>query len=278
MRNKISNGVKLAVSHIAWPTELDEQVWPLLSQTGVSALELAPTKIWPDIFQAKREEAEEYIKKISRYGLKVAGFHALLYGMGHLSIFGSPEIQKQTQEYLLQLAKICHWLGGKILVFGSPQCRKRGEMSPEESLISASTFFRKLIDQCEDYDVCFVIEPLGESEADFITSAKSALDLIKKVNHPKFQGHLDAKALAEAGEIKQEVFEEFKPYLKHFHVNDPGLAVLDENDKIGHQKIAEFLKQIDYRGYASLEQRPDKEKPIESCLHSLEVMKKYYAN
>lgn len=270
--------MKLAVSHIAWPTELDEQIWPLLAQIGISALELAPTKIWPDIFRAKPKDAKEYIEKIGQYSLRVVGFHALLYDMNKLSIFGSPEIQKQTQDYLLQLAKICHWLGGKTLVFGSPQCRRKGDLSEEESQNKAAQFFKNLLNKCGSYDIIFVIEPLGESETDFITSAKSALDLIKKVNHPKFQGHLDTKALAEAGEIRQEVFEEFKPYLKHFHVNGPGLVTLDESDKIEHKKIANMLKNIGYKNYVSLEQKPTKNSPIESCLHSIKVMKKYYEN
>lgn len=268
--------MKFAISNIAWPNEKTEQMLPLLKQAGISGLEVAPTKIWPDIFKTTAEEAKAFVSSINRYGLQFVGFHALLYGQKDLSIFGTPEVKEKTLAYLRQLAKICFWCGGGVLVFGSPQGRRKGTLSNEEAEEQAIDFFRKLLLPCDDWDAVFVIEPLGKSEADFVTSAEEALSLIQKINHHKFQGHLDAKALAEAEEINEEIFKEYSPVLRHFHVNDPGLRALDKEDKIGHRQIGRMLKSIGYQGYISLEQRTTVENPINRCLESINIMRSYY--
>ncbi|MFC1644053.1 sugar phosphate isomerase/epimerase family protein [Candidatus Omnitrophota bacterium] len=268
--------MRLCVSNIAWPSGKRAEILPLLKKAGVSALEIAPTKIWPDIFKVKPEDTMGFREGLDRIGLGVAGFHALLFGQGHMSIFGPPDIREQTLGYLHKLAQICSWVKGNSLVFGSPQCRRRGAMSEEESEDMAAVFFRELCLRCEGLGVTFVIEPLGENETDFITSAVSGLKLIKMVDHPGFMGHLDAKTLAESGEIKESVFQEYKPVLRHFHVNDPGLSVLDESDRIGHAELGRLLRKIEYNGYVSLEQRAAPHDPVEACLRSVKIMEKYY--
>jgi len=268
--------MKFAVSNIAWPTEKRKEILPLLKQAGVSAVELAPTKIWPDIFKVTQKDTDIFLREIEKYELKVAGFHALLYGKDDLSIFGNSLVKKFTMDYLVKLAEICSLLGGKNLVFGSPGCRRRGNLTEEKAQNYVADFFHELSNRCKELNVVFVIEPLGSSEADFINSVVSALQLIHKVGHPGFQGHLDAKSLAEAGEINEATFMDYKPVLKHFHVNDSDLEPLDANDRIGHKRMGRLLKDIGYKGYISLEQRATPVEPIEVCMNSIRLMKGYY--
>ena len=39
--------MRVAVSNIAWPAELDAEAYALLAGMGVEGIEIAPTRVWP---------------------------------------------------------------------------------------------------------------------------------------------------------------------------------------------------------------------------------------
>ena len=77
--------------------------------------------------------------------------------------------------------------------------------------------------------------------------------MTEKINHPNFRLHLDVKAMTGSeSRPLPEVIKASAKYLHHFHANDsnllgPGMGEID------HRPIMRALKDIDYKGYVSVE-------------------------
>ncbi|MGC8805787.1 MAG: sugar phosphate isomerase/epimerase family protein, partial [Candidatus Ratteibacteria bacterium] len=231
------NEMKYAISNIAWQKEITEQVFALLQKYRISGIEVAPSKVWNNTDRVSYLQVTEFRKEVEKWGFQIVGFHSLLYDQPDLGLFRGKDVEKKTKDFLRHLIGLCADCGGKTLIFGSPKARKRGDLPLKEAMEIAVDFFREISDDAEKHNVFLCIEPLGPDETDFICSAGSALKLIKMVNHPNFQGHLDAKSLYASGEISYQTFKDFAPFLKHFHVNEPQLKPLCLSGEINHLLI-----------------------------------------
>lgn len=246
--------MKLAVSNIAWePVELSEHL-RLLRDLGCDGVELAPSAIWSEPVDASVEERRRLKDLIHRHGLEVVGFHALTYSRPDLQLFAGRAGLENTMVYLKQLARLCGDVGGRILVFGSPKSRKRGNQDLGAAIALAAEGFADVAREAERHEVTICIEPLPPAETDFIRCSEEGMELVSLVGHLNFGLHLDAKAMVEANENFEQVFERYGKEIKHFHVGDSGLAPPGSTG-IDHLRIGRALKRSEYDGYVSIEMR-----------------------
>ncbi|PKG32892.1 sugar phosphate isomerase/epimerase [Methanoregula sp.] len=269
--------MKLAVSNIGWPQERTVEILRHLRKMGVTGLELAPTKFWPDPFSAEKGDIENVRSSIETYDLEVVGLHSLFYPFTDIGLFRSSEVTKRTLHYLEKLIGICGELGGKTMVFGSPVNRHRGSLSPESAFTRATAFFSRLAPVAYDRGVCICIEPLGPSETDFIASSSEARRLVEDVNHPGFGLQLDVKSLFDSRENVEDSIAMSLPGLMHVHVNDPGLTVVGSSGTVNHALVARCLERYGYGKYISIEQKTlPYGDPLENLTASIDFVKKVY--
>ena len=177
--------------------------------------------------------------------------------------------------FLEHLSTVCRDLGGKTLIYGGG--RKRGEVSLDLAYAQAHAFFSELCKRIEDHGTCFCFEPLGPNDTDFINSALESLAIVKDISHPALRVQLDAKALYENNEAVPEVFKATSDELVHFHANEPGLNSLGHSGAIDHQFLGQMLRDINYDGYVSIEQRMlNGENPLAGVKVSIAVLKENY--
>ena len=271
--------MKYSISNIAWPQESMEEDLNILVKSEISGIEVAPSKVWSNTEKISFSQIEKYRRLLKQYGFEAVGLHSLLYDHPDLGLFRGKEIQTLTGKFLKSLVRVCADLGGKTLIFGSPKSRNRGKLPLAEAMPIAVDFFRDIAERAKEEKVFFCIEALGLEETDFITSARSALELIKSVDNPGFQGHLDAKALHSSDEVSLEVFKGFSPFLKHFHANEPGLKQLGSTGLINHELLGKYLREINYEGYVSIEQKMGDPCELSRTIkESIEVTKLCYKN
>jgi len=271
------NKMKYAISNIAWPQEKTDVVLGMLYETGISGIEIAPSRVWKDTEKLSFFEINKFRQLVEKHQLRIIGLHSLLYDHPELGLFKGKNIEDKTIEFLEHLMNICCDLGGKFLIFGSPKARERGNLPIEEAMKIASEFFKKIAEKAQHHNVFFCIEHLGPDETDFIDSARVSLELIRRVNHPYFRGHLDAKSLHSSGEICFETFRDFADIIQHFHINEPGLNPIAVSSVVNHQLLAQYLKEIKYDNYVSIEQKTiETSDPIGIVKKSIEVMKTWY--
>jgi sugar phosphate isomerase/epimerase len=151
------------------------------------------------------------------------------------------------------LARLCRDLGGKLLVFGSPQQRNLAPgMSRQQGMDYAAEVFRTAVGRIEELGVTLAVEPLGPAEGNFLLTAADAVELIDRVGSPHCRLHLDCKAMSSEATPVPELIRKYAPYLVHFHANDPnrqgpGFGELDFGP------IFAALAAVNYRGWVSVE-------------------------
>ena len=246
--------MNIAISNIALPSNHINELYEL-REIGFQGLEVAPSKVWDNVRDVKPKQVNAYRKEVENAGLKVIGMHSLFYDQPNLGLFRGSRVRKDTINFLKHLSKICSDLGGKFLVFGSPQARKRNKLSIKSADSETISFFSELSDYIEKDNTCVVIEALGTTETDYIHSVLHALKIINTVNRNELQMHLDAKAVFDASEAKIEIFNKVRSKLQHVHINHPGLEMLRNNGKVDHKIFSSLLRDIGYNKFLSLEQK-----------------------
>lgn len=267
---------KYSVSNIALPAFDHTAELSRLTDLGFDGIEVAPSRVWRDTWKGLTSaQVTSYAKAIKGAGLATVGLHSLFFDHPELGLFRDPETRSQTLDFLEHLSKLCRDLGGRTLVYGGG--RHRRDMPEAVAYTEAIDFAGELCCRVEAHGTCFCFEPLGPTETDFIHSAFDALKIVKAVNHPALQIQLDAKALVANSEASLETFLGVKEQLVHYHANEPGFAILGSTQEVDHERLGGFLRDANYAGYVSIEQRMfSEEDPLADVATSANVLRNFY--
>ncbi|MDG4764351.1 sugar phosphate isomerase/epimerase [Solwaraspora sp. WMMD406] len=246
--------MKVAVSNIAWEPVDDEKVADLLRHAGVAGIEVAPTKIWPDLAAATLDQARAYGQSWARAGLPVVAAQSLLYGRPDLTLFG-PD-REEFVAYLCRVIDLCAAMGATALVFGSPRNRQRHGLPVETADDIAADVFGRLAHRADaaGTSLCLEANPAAYG-ADYLTRAEEAATLVATVDSPGLRLHLDTACMALAGDDAGASVHRFAPLLRHAHLSEPDLGPVGTPDH-RHAEFVAALRTVGYQGYVSVEMRP----------------------
>ena len=236
------------------------QDWPLekacecAAACGYTGLEVAPftlAKLATDVTAAERAKIRTTIEAA---GLTPIGLHWLLAKTeGFHATTRDAEMRKRTAAYLCDLARLSADLGGKVLVFGSPQQRSlQGGVALAEAHDHFVEVLTAALPVLEETGCVVAIEPLSTKETDVITTAAEACTLIDRIGSPHVRLHLDVKAMSSEAEPIAEVIRSNAQHLEHFHANDANLQGPGFGD-VDFAPIFQALRDIAYDGWVSVE-------------------------
>jgi sugar phosphate isomerase/epimerase len=245
---------------VDWPLD---RAFAFAAECGYTGVEIAPFTIANCVTDIPAKRRTEVRRLAEQNHLDVVGLHWLLAKTNGLHLT-SPDaaVRRKTSEYVGQLARFCAELGGKIMVFGSPQQRNLAPgMSQAEGMKHATEVLQAAMPACEKADVTIALEPLTPAETNFLTTAADGAALMDMVGSPQCRLHLDCKAMASEGSNEKggaafywipELIHKYRKVFVHFHVNDPnrqgpGFGKLD------FVPILKALRDVDYRGWVSVE-------------------------
>ncbi len=252
--------MRVAFSSIAWDPADDEAVARVLKEAGVEAVELAPTKLWPDLTAVPASEASTVRSAWEARGLPVVALQSLLYGRPDLRLFADSSQRADLGVHLERVFELAARLGASVLVFGSPRNRRRGQLSGEEATAIAAEFFATMAQRAHARGLALCLEPNPQRYGcDFVTSARAGLELVTAVGHPGFRLHLDAACMTLAGDQVGEAIRSAAAagVLCHFHVSEPDLQpVGGPRSDVDHEACAMELRASGYQGFVSVEMRP----------------------
>jgi len=234
--------------------------WPLAracdlaAETGYAGIELAPFTLAALATDLSAGQRGELRRTIARAGLDCVGLHWLLAKTEGFHV-AHPEaaVRDRTVEYLAELARLCHDLGGRVLVFGSPRQRSLlPGVTAEEAIGHIREVFTRLVPVLEVTDTVVALEPLAPAETDVLTTAAETCRLLEAIGSPHVRLHLDVKAMASEPAPIPEIIRASAPWLEHFHANDtnlqgPGFGGVD------FLPIFRALDEVSYAGWVSVE-------------------------
>jgi len=267
--------VKLAFSNIAWPTATEEEILNILHRAGVSGVEVAPTRLWPDWNDASSEAAAAYAQTLAARGFSIPALQAILFAKPQLKLFGSDTEREQLSEHLQSVADLAVAFGARSLVFGAPKNRQLCDLSPDKGFEIAREFFRAVAPHYERRGVCLCLEANPRQyDCTFVTDSAAAAQLVRAVNSPGFGLHLDTACLFLASENIQAAIQDNLDILRHFHVSEPFLDAFAA-PQIDHAEVAAILRGAGYRGWISLEMR-EPAQPIAGVRQAAEFLARTY--
>ena len=247
--------MKLAVSNIAWPAAMNEDALAIVKRAGVSGIEIAPTRLWPEWQGASRSAAETAGNDCLSYGLPVVAMRAILFGKPEHKLLGSDADRDNLGKHLELCADLASGMGARSLVLGAPKNRDLNGRSPADAFTIAREFFTELAPYYSRQGVWLCLEANPpQYGCQFITNSSDAGKLVRSVRSPGFGLHLDTACMHLAGEdLTEAVLKNFE-VLRHFHVSEPFLDAFD-HPVINHALVAQTLRGLHYDGWVSLEMR-----------------------
>ena len=270
--------MNIAVSNIAWTSEEEPEVAKALQELGIHHVEIAPTRVWEDPTNVTDQQIQEYKDFWAKHDIEIVAFQSMLFPRPDLTVFGSPELRKQTQDHLAKFIELAGRVGAEVLVFGSPKNRIVPEgMAADEAWNIAKEFFTSLGNTAINAQTNFCIEPNAkEYNCNFVTTAAEGLKLVEEVDNLGFELHLDAAIMSMEGDDPQSSIENAREHLRHFHISAPMLMPIEE-EKVNHQAYADALRSINYQHFTSIEMRPgDAGTNVERVQDAVKIAQKYY--
>lgn len=253
--------MKLAVSSFAWPPECTPAVRSGLTHLPeVKGVELVLPMTFPDPARTTRSEAVEVRDAWNEAGLSVVSVQSLVFGNPDLRLFGDEDVSMRLLDHLEHMGRLADWLGARVMVFGSPANRLRGDLTMDEALYKAAGFFKELGQRISPLEVTVCIEPNPSIYAgcDFINTMAQAVQLVEMVDHPSVRVQCDTGAIIHeqrsGATPSVGALENALQRSAHLHISNPGLLPLQDSD--GEQaRCAEQVLPHLHLSWASIEMR-----------------------
>ena len=226
----------------------------LARDVGYTGWEVAPFMLTDDIRSYSSDDRAAYRRQVEQAGFEIIGLHWLLAkttGL-HLTTMDSAA-RLRTRDYLIELARLCDDLGGRIMVLGSPQQRNvPDDQSMDSAMENAAEVLRAVVPELEKRSVQIAIEPLGREEGNFLNHAADARRLQAMVDSEQVKLHLDVKAMSDEPTPIETIIRDNADAMIHFHANDanrrgPGMGDID------FVPIMRALNDIGWRDWVSVE-------------------------
>lgn len=245
--------MRLAISNIAWDVSEDAAIASLLNKHGITAIDIAPGKYFPNPINTSNEDIAKVKIWWNEHGIEITGMQALLFGTKGLNIFGTTAIQEAMLTHLNAVCRIGAGLGATRLVFGSPKNRDRTGFDDQQTMNIAIPFFKRLGEIAATHNVIICLEPNPPCYgANFMTTSIETAKVVASVAHPAIKMQLDTGALTINNENAVAILAEYAPLIGHIHLSEPNLVPLGD---VGtdHKTIFKALQQYLPEYVASIE-------------------------
>lgn len=192
---------------------------------GYVGLEIAPFTLSDEPCAISASDRRSYRSMAEDAGVSITGLHWLMNVPGGISLTSNdPAVQAKTRDHMLGLVELCHDLGGKVLVHGSPGQRPIADAGNlEKARDVALDHLTHAGNAAAAAGLTYCLEPLAPVLTDFINTVGQARALVERAGLPGLRTMLDTSA-AWGGESQppEQVLQEHLPSgaIAHIHFNE----------------------------------------------------------
>ena len=264
----------LAVSNIAW-TGNNEQVFKLLSDLGVSGVEVAPGKVAGGWEGLDLNAMQAYRTLCADFGLVIPSFQAFLFGKPELQLLGNEKSFVALKNHMKFIAELAQTAGAKVLVYGAPKNRLLLEHSYDDGMALAEERLAALAEVCWEFGVSIGLEAVPAIYGgEIIKSYKESAAIVKAVNHSGLVFHLDTGCTSLNDEFIAEAINETSDFIRHFHISQPNLSDFSEPAAY-HTGASKSLNINNYDGWRCVEML-EADCPIQSITEAVDYVNRCY--
>ena len=259
--------MKTSISNIAWEAKDDDYVISRLASYGFTGLEIAPTRVIPDLPYRHLDKAKEFSEYVKKNGLSICSMQSIWYRRTE-SIFGTAEEVAALTEYTKEAILFAEAVECPNLVFGCPKNRIIPEGRTRDE---AAGFFRIVGDFAAEHGAALALEAVPVSYGtNFLNLTDDLFDFVSMVDSDGLKMNLDFGTMLVNGEDPSSVGR-YVPLVNHVHISEDGLAGSEPRDE--QKAFIEALKAAGYGRFVSIEMRnqedPDKVLSIVDYLRGL---------
>ncbi len=246
-----------------------------IKSAGYDGVELAPFTLASAPDHIDSTSVDKVRAAAEDAGLPIIGLHWLLaHTQGYHLTSPEADVRRRTTDLLKRHVQTCAALGGKVLVFGSPQQRSLlPGVSRQQAWDYAVEALKEVGQESQQCGVTFCIEPLSPQETDFINTADEAWALVQDIGSPGVTLMLDVKAMSSESQPMLEIIRRYASRAGHFHANDPNLRGPGFGD-LDFTFVFQELVAHKYSGYVSVEVFDFSPDPLTIARKSVDYMKK----
>ena len=268
-------GLKYAMCNETFADWPQERIFKFLDKCGYGGVEIAPFTINKDVTKVSAKQRAVLRKQAEDAGIEVVGLHWLLAKTEGLHLTSpDKQVRRKTAKYIAALADFCGDLGGTAMVFGSPKQRNILEgVSRSDAMKYATEVLQEAMPVLAKRNVVLALEPLAPKETNFMATAAEGVELAKAVNSPNCKLLLDCKAMVHEKEPIPKLIRKYGKWMVHFHANDPNLQGPGMG-KLDFVPIFRALKDIDFKGWVSVESFDPKPGPERTARESIRYMRR----
>lgn len=244
----------------------------MLRKAGISALEIAPTRLWPGWHGASPAAAREAAAVLGDAGFRVSSLQAILFGKPGCKLFGDDRGRRELLDHLSLCADLAPELGANCLVFGAPGSRDLLGRSDADAFTIAHDFFRVAGELYARRGLCLCLEPNPpQYNCQFVNRSTEAARLVEATGSEGFRLHLDTGCLFLAGEDPGEAVGKHASILRHVHFSEPFLEKLERRGP-ALESMVSGLTRAGYGGWVTLEMKAGAD-PIRDLTTAVDVLK-----
>jgi sugar phosphate isomerase/epimerase len=241
--------MKLSISNIAWSAEHDLEMYDFLKENSYSGLEIAPTRILPELPYQRLSEAKQFQLFLETdYNLKISSIQSICFGKNE-PVFGSAQERKIIFDYVKEAIDFASAISCNNVVFGSPKNR----IIHENQWDIALDFFGQLGDYAASKNTVLAIEPNPTIYGtNFINTTPEAFDFVKQVNSKGLMVNLDFGTCLNNSESLSDIKDNLH-LVNHIHISEPYLEEVQERE--AHDELSKMLQKMNYDNFVSIEMK-----------------------
>jgi sugar phosphate isomerase/epimerase len=250
-----------AVSNIAWPFEQRRAAYRLLTERGITGLEIAPGLLFADAadaFTPPPALVSERLAEIEDAGLTLVSMQSLLFATRNAALFGSVEQRTNFVAGVQKAIDLAAVLAIPHLVLGSPRERAIPEgMSESEAAHIADEAMVDLAAYATSRACRIGLEPNPAIyDTNFATTTPAAINIVRRVNQSGMMLTLDIGGMLANEELcaMHDILNEHMDLVGHVHVSEPFLAPAPA-DEATAAFVLQSLGALGYSKWISVEMR-----------------------
>ncbi|TWF57157.1 sugar phosphate isomerase/epimerase family protein [Neorhizobium alkalisoli] len=268
--------MKLAISNLAFPDELDAVKCRTLFDSGVRGVEVAPTRLgdWSSLTEFR---LGDFRSMLADQGLCIPSLQAILFNVADAHLLKEEGQFQAMVDHIHRVSDIASILGAQVLVFGAPKQRIRGDLAEDAAFQLGVERFTALAKACSEHAVTIGLEPVpAVYGGDFLPTWQDVQAMVEAVASDHLAVHLDTGCVALGGGDIGQAIAATRGNLRHFHIAEPNLGNFTSPSE-SHAVAAEELYRTAYNGWLAIEILGKTDKSWDDAAEAIAFAKDCYA-